>query len=55
MNGSDDGGAFRIPVTIDERDIGQYYWWSKAASQARDAQRLAPPEESGRPGVPSAR
>lgn len=55
VNGSDDGGAFRIPVTIDERDIGQFYWWSKAASQARDAQRLAPPEESGRPGIPSAR
>ncbi|WP_050026074.1 hypothetical protein [Verrucomicrobium sp. BvORR034] len=54
VNGSDDGGAFRIPVTIDERDIGQYYWWSKAASKARDAQRLAPPEAGGRPGVPAA-
>lgn len=48
VNGSDDSGFFRIPVTIDEPDIGQYYWWSKAASKARDAQRLAPPEASGR-------
>lgn len=48
VNGSDDSGFFRIPVTIDEPDIGQYYWWSKAASKARDAQRLAPPEAGGR-------
>lgn len=48
VNGSDDKGFFRIPVTIDEPDIGQYYWWSKAASKARDAQRLAPPEAGGR-------
>lgn len=48
VNGSDDSGFFRIPVTTDEPDIGQHYWWSKAASKTRDAQRLAPPETGGR-------
>lgn len=48
VNLIDHGGLFRVPATVDESDIGQFYWWSKEASQARDAQRLAPPEAGGR-------
>lgn len=47
VNLTDHGGLFRVPATVDESDIGLFYWWSKQASQARDAQRLAPPESGG--------